>query len=320
MSSVEELIVVKDLKKHFRQIKAVDGVDFGVRKGEVFSLLGPNGAGKSTTIRMLTTVLTADGGNATVSGHNIATEEGKVAIRRLIGVCPQEITIYDDLTAQENTAFVAKMHEMRSEEAHSKASALLEKLGLAARKDRTKNFSGGMKRRLNLAMALVHEPRIAFLDEPTAGLDPQASRAVWDIIRSLKDSGMTVVLTTHDMDEADAVSDHVAIIDNGKIIAYGTPDELKEQFGSGNIIEIGFFDQERLDAAREKIEGMDAATKVTVFGERKLLVTFSGGMKTFFRILNESIENVDDIESMSFRQNSLEDVFLHLTGRRLRDN
>ena len=269
---------------------------------------------------MLTTVLTADGGNATVSGHNIATVQGKIAIRRLIGVCPQEITIYGDLTAEENTTFVAKMHDMSSEEAKAKASALLEKLGLAARKDRTKNFSGGMKRRLNLAMALVHEPHIAFLDEPTAGLDPQASRVVWDIIRRLKDSGMTVVLTTHDMDEADAVSDHVAIIDNGKIIAYGSPDELKEQFGSGNVIEIGFFDRDRLDVARERIEKLDAATKVTAFGERKLLVTFTGGMKAFFRILNESIESVDDIENMSLHQNSLEDVFLHLTGRRLRDN
>lgn len=320
MQSVKDIIIVKDLKKHFGQIKAVDGVDFAVREGEIFSLLGPNGAGKSTTIRMLTTVLTADEGNATVSGHNISTVEGKVSIRGLIGVCPQEITIYDDLTAEENTAFVAMMHDTSSDEAKAKTSVLLEKLGIAARKDRTKNFSGGMKRRLNLAMALVHEPRIAFLDEPTAGLDPQASRAVWDIIRGLRDSGMTVVLTTHDMDEADAVSDHVAIIDNGKIIAYGSPDELKEQFGSGNVIEIGFFDKDRLDVAKEKIEKLDAATKITAFGERKILVTFSGGMKTFFRILNESIENVDDIETMNFRQNSLEDVFLHLTGRRLRDN
>jgi len=320
LSSVNDVIIVKDLTKHFGQINAVDGIDFEVRIGEIFSLLGPNGAGKSTTIRMLTTVLTADGGNATVSGHNTATMEGKCAIRRIIGVCPQDITIYDDLTAEENTVFVAKMYDMNSEEAKEKASVLLERLGLAARKDKTKNFSGGMKRRLNLAMALVHEPQIAFLDEPTAGLDPQASRTVWDIIRSLKDLGMTVVLTTHDMDEADAVSDHVAIIDEGKIIAYGTPSELKEQFGSGNVIEIGFFDQDRLDSAIEKIEKLDVATKVTAFGERKLLVTFSGGMKTFFRILSESIESVDDIENMSFRQNSLEDVFLHLTGRRLRSN
>ncbi|MGY5859344.1 MAG: ATP-binding cassette domain-containing protein [Candidatus Thorarchaeota archaeon] len=320
MQSVKNIIIVKNLKKHFGQIKAVDGIDLEVRKGEIFSLLGPNGAGKSTTIRMLTTVLTVDGGNATVSGHNISTLNGKVAIRGMIGVCPQEITIYDDLNAEENTTFVAKMHDMSSEEATAKASALLKKLGLADRKDRTKNFSGGMKRRLNLAMALVHEPHIAFLDEPTAGLDPQASRIVWDIIRGLKDSGMTVVLTTHDMDEADTVSDHVAIIDNGKIIAYGSPDALKEKFGRGNVIEIGFFDQDKLDVAKEKIEKLDAATKITEFGERKILVTFSGGMKTFFRILNESIESVEDIENMSFRQNSLEDVFLHLTGRRLRDN
>jgi ABC-2 type transport system ATP-binding protein len=320
MASVNDIITVKDLKKYFGQINAVDGIDFEVRKGEIFSLLGPNGAGKSTTIRILTTVLTADGGTVAISGHNLTSMEGKVAIRRLIGVCPQDITIYEDLTAEENTVFVARMHDIRSEEARAKASVLLESLGLAARKDRTKNFSGGMKRRLNLAMALIHEPQIAFLDEPTAGLDPQASRIVWDIIRRLRDSGMTVVLTTHDMDEAEAVSDHVAIIDEGKIIAYGSPDELKERFGSGNVIEIGFFDQNRLDEAREKTEKLDAATKVTVFGERKLLITFSGGMKTFFKILNESIESVDDIEHMSLRQNSLEDVFLHLTGRRLRDN
>lgn len=318
MVSSENIIRTHDLKKYYGSIKAVDGVSIQIQKGEIFGLLGPNGAGKSTTIRMLTTVLTADEGDATIAGHSIKTRAEKYTIRQMIGVCPQEITIYNELTAEENAIFVAQMHDYSQREATKKAIALLEKMGIAGRKDKAKNFSGGMKRRLNVVMALVHEPTIAFLDEPTAGLDPQARRVVWDFIRDLKDSGMTVLLTTHDMVEADAVSDHVAIIDHGKIIANGTPDELKEQFGSGNVLEIEFHEQNQLKSTKEKIEEIDHVTKVTAFGDKKLLITFSGGLRTFMTILQRGITE-ESVEAMSFRQNSLEDAFLHLTGRRLRD-
>ncbi len=312
------IIKAYDLKKYFGEIKAVDGVSFQIQKGEIFSLLGPNGAGKTTCIRMMTTVLTPDNGDVLIAGHSIKTDQA--AIRELIGVCPQEIVIYDELKAEENATFVAQMHNIPRAEAKRKASALLEKMGIAGRKDKVKHFSGGMKRRLNLIMALVHEPKIAFLDEPTAGLDPQARRIVWDFIHGLRDAGMTVVLTTHDMVEADAVSDHIAIIDYGKIIAQGTPDELKEQFGSGNVAEIGFFEHSHLETIKETIESLSFITKITAFEDKKLLITFSGGLKNFIKVLKQGIiDHTEQVDSLRLRQSSLEDVFLHLTGRKLRD-
>lgn len=312
------IIKVYDLKKHFGEIKAVDGVNFQIQEGEIFSLLGPNGAGKTTCIRMMTTVLTPDNGDVLVAGHSIKTE--KTAIRELIGVCPQEIVIYYDLKAEENATFVAQMHNIPREEAKRKASVLLEKMGIAGRKDKVKHFSGGMRRRLNLIMALVHEPKIAFLDEPTAGLDPQARRTVWDFIHGLKDAGMTVVLTTHDMVEADTVSDHIAIIDYGKIITQGAPDELKEQFGRGNVAEIGFFEYSHLRTTKEEIEALDFITKITVLEDKKLLITFTGGLKNFVKVLKQGIiDHTEQVASLRLRQSSLEDVFLHLTGRKLRD-
>ncbi len=317
---IDPIIEISALMKYFNhgEIKAVDGISLRVQKGEIFALLGPNGAGKSTAIRMLTTVLKPDSGTVTLDGLELM--KNRERIRAIIGVCPQENVIYEELTAAENVRFVARMHDLSKEEAAARSQALLEKMGIAGREDKSKNFSGGMKRRLNLVMALVNEPRIAFLDEPTAGLDPQARRIVWDHIRDLKDTGMTVVLTTHDMVEAEAVSDHVAIIDQGKIIAFGTVDDLKEKFGSGNVLEITFFEAAPVSMVKEQLESLDTVSQITVFDDCKLLVTFSGGLKNFIQILQQGvIEHTDTIETINFRQNSLEDVFLHLTGRRLRE-
>ncbi len=311
-------IRVNDLKKHFREIKAVEGVDLEIKTGELFGLLGPNGAGKSTIIRMLTTVLTPDGGNASIAGLDLRKQREE--IRKLLGVCPQEIVIAETLTAEENVTFVAQMHGIPTAKAKKAASTLLTQLGIAGRKDHAKNFSGGMKRRLNLAMALVHKPKIIFLDEPTAGLDPQARRLVWDFIHDLKSTGSTIILTTHDMVEADVLSDHIAIIDQGKIIAQGKPQELKEKFGTGNILEIQFLHQQDLDLVKHNVQGLPFITKVTDVGERRLLISFGGGLKNFATILQQGIlEHINEVENISFRQNTLEDVFLHLTGRRLRE-
>ncbi|MHA1734614.1 MAG: ABC transporter ATP-binding protein [Promethearchaeota archaeon] len=314
------IIDVRGLRKYFSggEVKAVDGIDLQIRRGEIFSLLGPNGAGKSTTIRLLTMVLKPDGGSIQIAGHDPKKE--RAVIKGLIGVCPQEIVIYEELSAMENAVLVGRMHDLSKLEAREKARALLDQMGLAGRRDRAKNFSGGMKRRLNVVMALVHEPEIAFLDEPSAGLDPQARRILWDFIRGLKDSGMTVVLTTHDMVEADAVSDHVAIMDHGKVIATGTPEDLKEHFGSGNVLELGFNDPHLGGRVARQLEGMEFVTKTTGIEGGKLLITFSGGVKNLVHILKRGVtDHTDELESMQFRQNSLEDVFLHLTGRRLRD-
>lgn len=221
MTNDSVIIETKDLKKHFKEVKAVDGVSLKIKKGELFSILDPNGAGKTTLVRMLTTVLTPTSGDAFINGHSILT--GKKEIVKKIGVCPQDITIYEVLRAEENVEFVASMHGISREEAKQKAKTLLENFGIAGRRDWSKHFSGGMQRRLNLVMYLVFDPEILFLGEPTAGLDPQARRLVWDFIGDLKKKDITIILMTHDMVEADSLSDRVAIIDNGKIIAQGTP-------------------------------------------------------------------------------------------------
>ena len=323
MSEIEDSIIIeiKDLKKYFREVKAVDGVSLKIKKGELFSILGPNGAGKTTLVRMLTTVLTPTSGVAIIKGNSILTRKKEIV--KLIGVCPQEITIYEVLRAEENVEFVASMHEISRKEAKEEAKKLLEKFGIAGRKDWSKNFSGGMQRRLNLAMALVFNPKILFLDEPTAGLDPQARRLVWDFIRDLKKEDITIILMTHDMVEADSLSDRVAILDHGKVIVLGTPTELKEKYGSDNVLEVSFIEQDDLETAKKNLEKISFVTnwKEISRKERKtLLISFQGGLKNLVQILQQGIiNNINEVENMKFRQNSLEDVFLNLTGRRLRD-
>jgi len=314
-------IDIKDLKKHFKEVKAVDGVSLKIKKGELFSILGPNGAGKTTLVRMLTTVLTPTAGDANVNGNSILT--GKNEIVKKIGVCPQDITIYEVLRAEENVEFMAVMHGMSREEAKEKSRKLLEEFGIAGRKDWSKHFSGGMQRRLNLAMALIFEPEILFLDEPTAGLDPQARRLVWDFIRDLKNKDITIILMTHDMVEADVLSDRVAIIDHGKIIAEGTPTELKEKYGSDNALEISFLKQVDLELVNSNIQNIPFvanSSEITHKERKTLIISFQGGLKNLVKLLQQGIiDNIDEVENMKFRQNSLEDVFLNLTGRRLRD-
>ena len=323
MSEIEYSIIIeiKDLKKHFREVKAVDGVSLKIKKGELFSILGPNGAGKTTLVRMLTTVLTPTSGDAIIKGNSILTRKKEIV--KLIGVCPQEFTIYEVLRAEENVEFVASMHGISRKEAKEEAKKLLEKFGIAGRKDWSKNFSGGMQRHLNLAMALVFNPKILFLDEPTAGLDPQAKRLVWDFIRDLKKDDITIILMTHDMVEADSLSDRVAILDHGKVIVLGTPTELKEKYGSDNVLEVSFIEQDDLGTAKKNLEKISFVTnwKEISRKERKtLLISFQGGLKNLVQILQQGIiNNINEVENMKFRQNSLEDVFLNLTGRRLRD-
>ena len=323
MSKLNDSIIIeiKELKKYFKEVKAVDGVSLKIKKGELFSILGPNGAGKTTLVRMLTTVLTPTAGDAFVNGSSILT--GKKEIVKKIGLCPQDIIIYDVLRAEENVEFVAAMHDMPRKEAKERSKKLLEDFGIAGRKDWSKLFSGGMQRRLNLAMSLVFEPEILFLDEPTAGLDPQARRLVWDYIRDLKDKDITIILMTHDMVEADSLSDRVAIIDHGKIIAEGTPMELKENYGSDNALEISFLKQEDLELVKNNIQNLPyVANSSEIHRKEKktLIIAFQGGLKNLVKLLQQGlIENIDEVENMKFRQNSLEDVFLNLTGRRLRD-
>ncbi|OGO30351.1 MAG: hypothetical protein A2Z29_09840 [Chloroflexi bacterium RBG_16_56_11] len=227
---VEEFVVVSDLQKSFNEHKAVDGVSFSVHKGEIFGLLGPNGAGKTTTIRMLSTVLVADGGEITIGGHSMQRESA--AIRSIIGVCPQELALYDDLSALDNMVFFGRMAGMTGLEAKEQAMANLKLMGLVDRaKGKVAKFSGGMKRRINLAIALMGNPQLVFLDEPTVGIDPQSRNHIYENILGLQKKGMTILYTTHYMEEADRLCNRVAIMDGGKIIAMDTPHQLKSQIG-----------------------------------------------------------------------------------------
>ncbi len=227
----EEFLVAQDLHKSFNEHKAVNGVSFTIYKGEIFGLLGPNGAGKTTTIRMLSTVLEPDHGDATLGGYSIRHDADTV--RRLIGVCPQELALYEDLSALDNMVFFGRMAGLGGKEARAQSIAHLELMGLAERaKGKISKFSGGMKRRVNLAIALMGHPALLFLDEPTVGIDPQSRNNIYETIEGLRDKGMTILYTTHYMEEADRLCDRIAIIDGGQIVAMDTPYQLKSQIGS----------------------------------------------------------------------------------------
>ena len=312
------IIETKDLTKTYDGNTVVDHLNIQVKKGELLSLLGPNGAGKSTTINMLITILKPDAGTALIKGYDIQKDRQRV--REIIGVTPQELVFYDELTARENLIFFGLMHDIDKKKLKADAEIILEKLGLADRNDKSKNFSGGMKRRLNIAINMIMDPEILFLDEPTAGLDPQARHVVWDYIEEVKKQGKTILLTTHDMHEADLLSDRVIIIDNGKVIAEGTPQTLKEKYSERNIMEVKFRDDTKIAELKEKLKDLDFVKDILVSLNKEVSVYFDGGILNFTKILNqEIIADVTEVESMGLRQNTLEDVFLKLTGRRLRD-
>ncbi|HEY92871.1 MAG TPA: ABC transporter ATP-binding protein [Dehalococcoidia bacterium] len=227
----EAFLVAQGLHKSFNEHKAVNGVSFTIYKGEIFGLLGPNGAGKTTTIRMLSTVLKPDRGDVTVGEYSIRHDAD--AVRSLIGVCPQELALYEDLSALDNMVFFGRMVGLDGKEAQAQAMAHLELMGLTERaKGKIAKFSGGMKRRVNLAIALMGYPELLFLDEPTVGIDPQSRNNIYETIEGLRDKGMTILYTTHYMEEADRLCDRVAIMDGGRIIAMDTPYQLKGQAGS----------------------------------------------------------------------------------------
>ncbi|MBN1245690.1 ABC transporter ATP-binding protein [Candidatus Bathyarchaeota archaeon] len=230
-------MIIENITKKFEDATAVDGLNLVVEKGELFGLLGPNGAGKTTTINILCGLLKPTTGSVKVGGYDALKEPGK--IKELIGVSPQETAVYPHLTGKENIELFANLHAMPKEKRNRNVDDLLQKLSLRDQaKRRAGKYSGGMMRRINLAMALVHDPEIAFLDEPTVGMDPQSRRAVWDFIRELRKQNKTVLLTTHYMEEAEELCDRVGIIDNGKLISLDTPQQLKRQFKAKNLEEV----------------------------------------------------------------------------------
>lgn len=233
----EMAITIDKLTKRFEDVIAVDDLSLDIERGELFGLLGPNGAGKTTTINILCGLVELTSGAVSVGGYDVQKEAAKV--KELIGVCPQDATAYPYLSGRENVELFGNLHAMPKEKLKKNTTELLEDMGLTQDADRRfGKYSGGMKRRVNLIMALVHDPEIAFLDEPTAALDPQSRLAVWDFVRGLKKRGKTIILTTHYMEEAEDLCDRVGIIDHGKLIALGAPNQLKDKFKAKDLEQV----------------------------------------------------------------------------------
>ena len=311
----DKAIQIQNLHKHFGDVRAVDGVDLSVQAGEIFSLLGPNGAGKSTTISMLACLLEPTEGDAEVMGHSVTREP--MAVKGAIGVVPQEIALYEDLSARENLTFWGKMVGLRGAELAQRVDEVLEIIGLTDRQTgRVATHSGGMKRRLNIGIALLHRPEVLILDEPTVGIDPQSRRNILDSVKAFNREGMTVLYTTHYMEEAEELSDHIAIMDQGKVIACGTHDELVEIVGELDRVDLTLNGPaERVIETWRQIDGVQKVSAddgtVTVLADDSNLV-----LPHLFESANE---NGLRITSVEIQEPNLEAVFLHMTGRALRD-
>jgi len=314
MSDRDVAIEVRELVREFRKgPRAVDGIDLEVETGEIYGFLGPNGAGKSTTVLMLTTLLPPTSGHATVGGFDIAREGSKV--RATIGAALQEAALDMILTGREHLTLQATLQGIPAKQRRARTEALLQRVGLSEAADRrVGGYSGGMKRRLDLAMALVHEPRILFLDEPTTGLDPQSRAALWEeVARLAHDEGMTVFLTTQYLEEADALADRIGIIDRGKIVAEGTPTQLKAEIGSPSV-EVQPVDPAAGDLLAELLSRFGAPQRN---GRGSVTVQLPGGESELAEIVRVLDSNHLRVESLQLHQPSLDDVFLAKTGRKL---
>jgi daunorubicin resistance ABC transporter ATP-binding subunit len=302
------------LVKRFSKTLAVDGVDLAVRPGMVLGLLGPNGAGKTTVVRMLATLLRPDAGYARVCGADIVQQADRV--RELIGLTGQYAAVDEDLTGFENLLLIGRLLEVPRVEAKRRSAELLERFDLADAAGRSvKTYSGGMRRRLDLAAALVHRPPVLFLDEPTTGLDPQSRARMWDEVRKLRDTGTTVFLTTHYLEEADALCDRIAIIDHGKIVAAGTPDQLKRQV-AGDVVTVGTDDES--DRVLQLLRGQPFVREATS-GDGVVRLYVDRGEAAMPQILRALDAEGIVLASLSLTRPSLDDVFLRQTGRSLRD-
>lgn len=311
----EYVIDAQNLTKKFGDFLAVDNLNLKITKGEVFGFLGPNGAGKTTSINMMVGLLRPSSGQILINGEEV----GKMD-KGAIGICPQELVLWDNLTCQESLKLIGDMYEVPKDTLNQRIEQLLKDLFLTDNaKTLVSNLSGGMKRRLNLAMAVIHEPEIVLLDEPSEGLDPQSRRVLWNYIKSMRDvEGKTVILTTHLMDEADKLSDRVAIIDHGQLLKLDTPENLKKEIGAGDIIEITLSNNDSNGKVMKYLESLEGIISVIELEEKINLRALNAVSKLpkIIGILEESNVSIADL---AIRQNTLEDVFIELTGTGLRE-
>jgi len=310
-------IRVERIVKKYGDFEAVKGVNFEVAEGEIFGLLGPNGAGKSTLIRMMTTLIPVTSGKALVGGHDVVKEPN--AVRRMIGVIPQALTSDQDLTVEENLIIYAKLYSVPRGERERNIAEVLEAVDLTNwRGAQTKTLSGGMRRRLEIARGLVHNPRIFFLDEPTTGLDPVSRIAVWEMLNNLKKTrNLTMLLTTHYMEEADRLCDRIAIVDHGTLVALGTPVELKQSVPGSNVVEVQFSRED--EDWKTRLKQLPGVTEVESQSAGVYRVLTSNGSQTTAQLVEMTNAMGEQLRSLMVQNTSLDDVFVHYTGRQLRD-
>ncbi len=315
MSANPIAIQVINLHRSFGELHAVQGVSFNVESGEIFGLLGPNGAGKTTTISMLCTLLRPDEGDALIMGHSIRSDP--MGAKSVLGVVPQEIALYEDLSARENLTFWGKMYGLRGAALRKRVDEVLALIGLSDRAGgRVGTFSGGMKRRVNIGVALLHKPQVIYMDEPTVGIDPQSRRNILDSVIALKDQGMTVLYTTHYMEEAQELCNHIGIMDHGQVIACGTHEELVQLVGQQARIDVTL----NVEAGRvlEPWRAVEGVSRVSVEEDRVTVLAADSNL-VLPRLFESATRLGARITSVDILEPNLEAVFLHLTGRALRD-
>jgi len=311
------LVVAENLVKRYDQLTAVDGVSFTIEEGQIFGFLGPNGAGKSTTISMLSTYLDPSGGDALIDGFSITREPRKV--KDIIGVVPQDIALYPTLTAIQNLRFYGKMYDLGGEELDHRCRELLELVGLWDRRDsRIEQFSGGMKRRINMAAGLLHHPRFLMLDEPTVGVDPQSREHIFETIFKIRDSGTTILYTSHYMEEVELLCDYIAIMDKGKLVASGTLKELLAILGEGGVIELEMSAPECPEGLEAELGRQQGVTSVKQ-QDGRLVISSKNSAHSLPPVLRVLEGSGCEVTHLEIYKPNLEKLFIHLTGKELRE-
>lgn len=311
------MIDVSDLRKSFGEKRAVDGVGFRVEPGTIYGLLGPNGAGKTTTISCITGLLKPDAGRVVVGGVDLASDP--IRVKGMLGIVPQDVAIYGTLRASENVAYFASLHGLSGSMLKERTRQVLEMVGLdPASRQQVRKFSGGMKRRLNLAIGLVHRPKALLLDEPTVGIDPQARINILDVVRAIQRDGTAILYTTHYLDEAETLCDRIGIMDHGRILAEGSLAELRRLVGEGTIVTLrGEFMADAMRAALNEAPGADV--RILSLEDRAAMLAVGGERKHAADLLSTLLRHGIEVSDIAMEEPSLQNVFLKLTGRELRD-